>query len=127
MPKRLLITGSRNWDDRDAIVHWLSVASHRLGQDTILVSGACPKGADRICEEVWEEWGFAVERHPADWRPMKGIYNKRAGFERNQKMVDLGADACLAFIKDNSGGATHCANAAQRAHIPTRIVRGTSG
>jgi len=63
--------------------------------------------------------GVAVEVHPAIWRP-NGIYNPQAGFLRNRKMVELGADVCLAFIRNGSRGASHCAGLAEGAGIPTR-------
>lgn len=109
--KRILITGSRNWSDRETIQNALKPFAYH---DAVLVSGACPSGADAIAEEIWEAWGFPVERHPANWS-----FGKKAGPKRNQQMVDLGADLCLAFRKDYSRGTTHCANAATMAGIPT--------
>lgn len=114
---RILITGSRDWSNRETIAKALGVALVTSKADGIptLVLGACPSGADAIAEEVWEDWGLQVERHPADWKR----HGKAAGPIRNQQMVDLGADLCIAFRKDFSRGTTHCANAATMAGIPT--------
>ncbi len=108
---RVLITGSRDWGDRACIESALEPYSIK---NAVLVSGACPSGADAIAEDVWMNWGLPVERHPADWS-----LGKQAGPKRNQQMVDLGADVCIAFRKDYSRGTTHCANAATMAGIPT--------
>lgn len=118
--KRLLTTGSRDWDRVDIIRSALHWAFEKLGGgEIVLVSGACPTGADKLAEDFWESLGQPIERHPANWK-----YNgKRAGFMRNQHMVNLGADLCWAFINDNSRGATHCAEAAEKAGIETHIVR----
>lgn len=43
----------------------------------------------------------------------------RAGYYRNELMVSLGADLCLAFIADESRGASHCAQLAWEAGIKT--------
>lgn len=111
---RILITGSRDWGDREAI--WEALFPYGLDSwGVTLVSGACPSGADAIAEEIWKSWGMPVERHPADWKR----HGKAAGFIRNQEMVNLGADVCLAFRKNYSRGTTHCANAATMAGIPT--------
>lgn len=124
MAKRILVTGSRTWTDVGLIALNLTRALDFVGRadDTILVSGACPSGADKLAEDVWEKYGGIVERHPAQWRP-HGIYNNGAGMQRNLHMVKLGADVCVAFIHNNSPGATQCANAAEEAGIRTIRIR----
>ena len=113
MALRILITGSRDWTDRDTL--YQALAQHAEPYATV-VSGACPTGADRMAEE----WGeiqpdITVERHPADWER----FGRSAGPKRNREMVNLGADICLAFIKNNSRGASMTADLAERADIPT--------
>ena len=118
---RILVTGSRTWTDASVIYGALNEALAAANRPLVLVHGACPSGADSIADT----WGAAnvtinwpvvsVERHPADWS-----YGKRAGFIRNAEMVSAGADLCLAFIRDLSAGATHCAGLAEKAGIPVR-------
>lgn len=114
--KRILITGSRTWEDTDAI---LEALDEHGGDYAVVVSGHCPKGADAIAEACAHELGMDVEEHPADWK----THGRRAGFVRNAEMVNLGADLCLAFIRDNSKGASMTADLAQKAGIPTIIYR----
>jgi hypothetical protein len=99
MSRRVLITGSRTWTDLLTI----RGALREVWGDgtTVLVSGACPRGADCLAEQVWRQWGGHVQRHPADW----ARYGRSAGFRRNAEMVTTGAEVCLAFIRDNSAGA----------------------
>lgn len=117
---RILVTGSRTWTDRDAVLTALSEAWDHLGQspDTVLVHGACPTGADTIADELWKILGYAVEPHPADW----SRYGRAAGPKRNQEMVDAGADVCLAFLVPGSRGTADCARRAEKAGIPVRRV-----
>jgi YspA, cpYpsA-related SLOG family len=119
MSKRILITGSRTWTDAKMIR--MALADF-WAPDAILVSGACPRGADALCEACWQAWSGQIERHPARWTEL----GRRAGPARNAKMVRLGADVCLAFIDENSVGAVQCAKAATLADIPTWIFRPTS-
>jgi hypothetical protein len=129
---RILVTGSRDWTDRAAVVDALAWVIEKCGvippidglEDFTLVHGACPTGADAIADEVGVDWqqryGLNIERHPAEWRRPDGSVDKGAGFRRNAEMVNLGANVCLAFIKNNSKGASHTADLAEKAGIPTR-------
>ena len=136
MTQRVLVTGSRNWPDDgtvDAVLgRWLAEECRTAA---ILVSGACPTGADAIAERVWAEHDLPIERHPADWehchpgcqpghrrRRRNGEeYCPSAGFRRNYEMVHSGIDICFAFINNNSPGASHTARLAMEAGIP--VVR----
>lgn len=114
---RILITGSRTWDDEDYIRQQLTEIKEGLTylQKVTLVSGACPQGADYLCEKVAAELGWEVELHPADW----GTYGRKAGFERNRIMVDLGADMCLGFIRNSSKGGSMTVKLASNKGLPT--------
>ena len=114
---RVLITGSRTWSHRQFIWEQFREMLRRYPVDPhdITVISGTAAGADVICESVAEAYGMTVERHPANW----GQYGKRAGFIRNDEMVRTGADLCLAFIRDNSKGATMCADLAEAAGIQT--------
>lgn len=124
-PYRVLVTGSRDWDDVTAIRAAIEQAVIDAGPRPVLVvHGACPSGADRHADH-YAQWmrgkgcSVDVEQHPADWRP-GGVFDRSAGFRRNAAMVAAGADVCLAFIRNGSRGASHTAALAERAGIPTR-------
>jgi hypothetical protein len=110
----MLVTGSRDWTDNDRIA--TEMAWYALGYTQLtLIHGACPTGADDLADRFGHRLGWQVERHPADWRR----HGRRAGYIRNAEMVEAGAEVCLAFIRNNSRGATMCADLAERAGIPT--------
>lgn len=114
--RRILVTGSRDWDDDPLLCIQLGFAIQDLGGDVTVVHGACPSGADKTADTWCRNHGIPVERHPADWR----WHGRAAGPIRNAEMVAAGADLCLAFIKDGSRGATHCAHLAEAAGIPVK-------
>ena len=110
---RILITGSRDWGDWRTITKALIDAADGKPRPVTVVHG-CARGADFLAAHAARKLGWEVEDHPARW----DRDGKAAGPIRNQAMVDLGADVCLAFIKDGSRGATHCADLAEKAGIP---------
>ncbi|MGP3914357.1 DUF2493 domain-containing protein [Nonomuraea sp. 10N515B] len=140
MTYRILITGSRTWDDEQAIRDAIAFIVSQHGPENVtIVHGACPRGADAIADRIATAWtGLTAEQHPADWatctpacpprphrRTARGGYTycPLAGHHRNQRMVDLGADLCLAFIRNSSPGATDCTHRARAADIPVKEWR----
>lgn len=121
---RILVTGSRDWDDRQAVAEALieardnplhvSAGPSRM----VLVHGGCPRGADAIADHYARTWGWTVEVHPADW----ARHGKAAGMIRNTEMVDAGADLCLAFFQPGArnSGTGNCVVRAKAARIPVR-------
>jgi hypothetical protein len=118
------------------LVTELARARAELGDDTVLVHGEA-RGADRTAAWIWRgTWRLPVEAHPVNWtapcraeckpshRRAKFLGAPKvcpaAGMYRNADMVALGADLCLAFILDQSAGATKCAGLARAAGITVR-------
>lgn len=137
---RLLLTGSRYIRRRDVVreelTEKLSLAVE-LGRTLIVVHGDCPDqtGADKTAD-IWaveqSRQGKPVrtERHPAKNHPTRHFGDwPECGPRRNQYMVDLDADECLAFIDrctsmrcrrpdvHPSHGTMDCVNRALKARI----------
>lgn len=122
---RILITGSRSWDNywtiNDAIL-FTSGWQERLISDafypsSITIIHGNARGADTFAGQIAKVHGFSVEVHPARW----DIYGRGAGPIRNQEMVDSGADICLAFKEPGSVGTADCIKRARKAGIPVII------
>lgn len=121
---RVLVTGSRDWTDAEtvyaALNNELTIASESGNyMYMVIIHGACPSGADLLASN-WvkgvQNQPFPVfeSAHPANWT----VNGKAAGPMRNQMMVDLGADICLAFPTPESRGTIHCMRAAEKSGIP---------
>lgn len=119
MNYRILVTGSRDWPDRESVWEELNRQVRILGSiEVVIIHGDCPTGADRFAAE-WARVQFVAEEpHPANW----DTYGKAAGPVRNQQMVERGADICLAFPLVQSRGTRDCMRRARAAGIPV-VVR----
>lgn len=133
---RVLFTGSRRMKDPapllDAFWQW------RAGFDLLdgpslahitVVHGAGPgdsetgaPGCDALVDEVFRKElpEITIEPHP----PLEAKFGRwpAAGPRRNEHMVELGADVCLAFPCRRSKGTVDCMQKAWKAGIPTRVV-----
>jgi hypothetical protein len=110
---RVLITGSRDWDDWETLNAAL-LAEVDGGHLSVVHGGA--RGADQMAGAWARKHGLTEEVFPAQW----STHGRRAGFVRNAQMVDTMPDVCLAFIRNGSRGATMTADLAEAAGIPTR-------
>ena len=127
---RVLVTGSRNWSV-PAKVHLVLTSVYcdivGLGKQMVLVEGECPDSPDEYSVDWADQMiamGFSVvvDPHPADWEK----FGRGAGYRRNAEMVKLGADICLAFIHNESKGASHTAALADKAAIRTVVFEENS-
>jgi len=93
---RVLVTGGRNYLDRDAVFRALDklAKNHRYGTGNELITvihGACCvkgeptnlRGADRWAQEWAQEREYAYLGMPAQW----GLHGDRAGPHRNAEML----------------------------------------
>lgn len=116
---RVIIAGSRNFNDYDLLksvcdeLLSLKVNSHEI----VIISGTA-YGADKLGEQYADEYGFKVERYPADW----GTYGKSAGYRRNEEMAKI-ADALIAFWDGESKGTMHMINLAERYNLQVHIEK----
>jgi hypothetical protein len=117
MSIRILITGSRSWDNIHYIRSTFMSLADEWGNDITLVSGACPTGADRLGEIVAAELGWSIELYPADWN----TYGKRAGFVRNSQMIDTGPDMVVGFVRNGSKGASMTVNLGKKKGLLTFV------
>jgi len=116
-----LTTGSRSWADEETVSKVLTLVQAfycQPGERATVVHGACNRGADALVDKVARSFGCPVETHPADWER----HGRSAGFRRNQEMVDLGANVCLAFWDGESRGTLDCFSKAVKAGIPVRLI-----
>jgi hypothetical protein len=113
---RILVTGSRDWDDAETLA---TALDEHAKPGSVLIHGGA-RGADRLAGRIWDDWIqdgidlLPAEVYPADW----SRYGKAAGYRRNAHMVALGATVCLAFPLGESRGTRGCMALAEKAGIP---------
>lgn len=119
---RILITGSRYHNNPQMIFEAINKEVEHLDDysDVVIIQGECPYGGADLFAKQWAKQNGAVnESYPADFKKL----GPSAGPKRNQRMVDSGADICLAFPTEDSRGTWDCVRKAKKAGIPVKIVK----
>jgi hypothetical protein len=130
-PLRLLVTGGRNYADADSINMLLSAIHERRGPITCIIHGGAT-GADTLAKEWALAHNIKELPYPADWddltQPDALIrvrrdgkrYDARAGFRRNQRMIDEGKPTLVAAFPGGNGTADMSRRARQAGlHVVT--------
>jgi hypothetical protein len=94
------IVGSRrrNHPDDFELVKKAFKSIYRRGDR--IVSGGCPKGADKFAEEIAKVFRVPITIHYADWE----YYGKSAGFVRNGDIAKESDILIAAVAPDRTGG-----------------------
>ena len=113
---RLLVSGSREWDQPEVLEmilmgYWIDYP------DLIIVHGDCAKGADRMARNFAEKHEIRQEKFPVSSEEWKTL-GKGAGHIRNKRMVDTKPDEAVFFIRGVSKGTLNCLGHARKAGIP---------
>jgi SLOG family YspA-like protein len=107
----VLVTGGRDFADRDAVFKALDTVLRKYPNTTVL-HGACPTGADAHAQA----WAVDRERPfvgvPAEW----GRRGDSAGPIRNSLLIGYLPDACIAFA--GGAGTSDMVRKARAAEIP---------
>ena len=119
---RVLICGSRDWTDYEAIESLVK----SFPKGTVIIQGEC-KGADLMAKKAGRIHGFKVLSYPARWKKHRNQaeskYSNPAGRIRNTEMLFHGKpDVVYAFPLPQSTGTVDLIRKARKRRIPVIII-----
>ncbi len=115
---RIAVIGSRGFSDYPLFCEKLEYLIQNLKGEITFVSGGCKSGGDRLISEYCKEKGLPLIEHLPDW----DTFSKKAGFLRNQLIVD-DADCLIAFWDGISKGTLSSIKMAEKKGIKIKIVK----
>lgn len=119
---RVLVCGSREFRNGNMLYQVLNdirrYINEILEDEITIIEGTC-RGADRIAGEWAGEKGIDCLEFPAQWDK----YGRRAGYLRNQQMLDEGhPDLVVAFQLPGSRGTAMMVDLALKAGVETIVI-----
>lgn len=116
-PSRVLICGSREWGDVEAVRSRIAA----LPEETVIVTGGA-RGVDRIAEDVARELGRERMVFRARW-DVEGRSAAADPASQNSRTLDSDPDLVIAFrAGGESPGTDDCIAQARRRGIPVEVV-----
>jgi len=130
---RVVVCGSRDFDDRDTLYDVLlgltgcyDWDSYEPQQGTVIIEGVCPHGgADKLAAEWAKMNSLAHEPFPPAVREGFGRPTSYEYLARNRAMIDSGADLCIAFVNKplaTSRGTAYTVDYARKQGVRTIVV-----
>lgn len=113
---RVIVFGSRSFNDYQLLAHKLDCILAN-STDIAIISGSA-KGPDQLGEEYAIENGHGLIRVPALW----DVYDKKAGFKRNDEMLDIATHA-IGFWDGQSRGTRDMIQKTGKLGLPLRVIR----
>lgn len=80
----IIISGTRNFNDYDALLRCISSIYNKLPIDDICIISGCANGVDTLAIRFALRNNLILKKFPADWN----TFGKSAGFRRNIEMAD---------------------------------------
>lgn len=117
---KLGIVGSRNFTDYEKFL--VDITNEFLLIDITEVISGGARGTDSLAKKFAEDNNKKYIEYPAKW----DIYGKRAGFIRNQHIINA-SDIIIAFWDGISPGTKMTINLTQKAEKPLIIKRVNCG
>lgn len=117
----IMVTGSRDWLDKQYVWHILDgIVAREKAKDPdaffrLLHGGA--RGADEFAGAWANRRGITEEVIHAKWRTI----GRNAGLIRNRQLIEMGPDIVVAFRLNGSHGTGHAIGLAQAAGIETFV------
>ena len=124
---RLLVCGSRYWEDRVIFAITMRGFLSKFGDDLEIIEG-CAKGADRMAEQFAKQFNLTCHHYPADWSAYEQRDKWKAGHDRNRKMLEEGCPDMVVAFKDSlandlrRGGTENMVRIAKESGVPTMVV-----
>jgi len=99
--KYIGIVGSRSRDSLEDYNIVLQAYLNIIQDGDVIISGGCPKGADRFAEIIAKDYNVRIVLFQAEWHK----YGKGAGFVRNTDIAKL-SDVLMACVSNDRKGGT---------------------
>lgn len=109
---KVIITGSRKWDNPDMIFNALYKLEKRYGDDLLILEGGA-KGADMWARVFCKQLKIKFQTFEADWEQ----FGRRAGMIRNRRMLEENPDLVIAFPLPRSIGTYGMMEIAEKAGV----------